>query len=300
MIKHYPDFLIIGLERSGTHWISALLNAHPDIACFPSQYWYEESGRNKIGSVHFFDTLASIEGGYKYEKDFDDFSFKYNKKFADLVPLKEKISKEELYEVFLNRYSEYCDEQRGNKKIVGESSTGYVFVLPFIDTLRPDIKKICIVRDPKDRIVSWHFNQIRKGRKKEGDPITEDFATEYLNNRVLLEYECLLKYSAPICLVQYEILHENPTEEVQKILYYLGFSGDRETVNQILKTTSFEKETEREGEKRALGEQNIMSGLRKGVIGDWRNYINTSLAEKIDGTAQLMEKRLFEKYNINR
>lgn len=299
--NRYPNFLVIGLERSGTHWVAALLNAHPQIACFPSQYWYEELGKNKIGSVHFFDTLAGLEGKSQFTRDFNDFSYKYNEVFKDLVPLKETLPKEELYEKFVEKYSEYCKTLKGDKEIVGESSTGYVFVLPFIDKLYPGIKKICTIRDPKDRIVSWHFNQVRKGRKKEGKEITEAFAMEYLTNKIIPEYEKLMAYTGEILCVSYEALHNSPQKEIEKILVHLGFSPALLEMQTMIQEASFERQTKQEGEtERRKGEEDYMSGLRKGIAGDWNNYINKELALKIDETIRPYTNKLFDKYDIER
>ncbi|MAZ41019.1 hypothetical protein CL654_02790 [bacterium] len=290
------------MERSGTHWVAALLNSHPQIACFPSQYWYPEEGRNKIGSVHFFDTLASLEGNtYKNTRDFNDFSFKYNNVFSDLVPLKESLSQKELLEKFIERYSAYCEKQKGTKDIVGESSTGYVFVLPFMDRLYPNLKKICIVRDPKDRIVSWHFNQVRKGRKKETDQITEEFAFSYLNERIIPEYEHLLSYDGDMLVLSYEGLHDNPQKNVKKMLVYLGKTASDKDIENMIQGGAFKRQTEKEeGYRKEKDGQDYTSGLRKGIAGDWKNYIETPLAEEIDQAMEGLSQKVFEKYNMER
>ena len=33
-----PDFFIVGLQKCGTYWLTALLNAHPEITCLPAMY----------------------------------------------------------------------------------------------------------------------------------------------------------------------------------------------------------------------------------------------------------------------
>ena len=118
--KQGPEFLIIGLERCGTHWVTPLLNAHPEIACFPDFTFRFENGRhNKVGEVHLFDTLAGLTPGNegRFARPFTDFLTKYNKVFADLVPLADKISRDELYGKFKERYIEYCEEQRQGKRL---------------------------------------------------------------------------------------------------------------------------------------------------------------------------------------
>jgi len=54
-----PNFLIVGMGRSGSLWTSAMLNAHPDIASFPSMPFHTTSREKRVGEVHFFNTLAT-------------------------------------------------------------------------------------------------------------------------------------------------------------------------------------------------------------------------------------------------
>ena len=296
-----PDFLIVGMERSGTHWVAGLLNAHPEIAAFPFLPFHPEEGGNKIGEVHFFNTLASVEGKGEevYARPITDWLIKYNKIFAGLVELKGRIPKEEFYAQALGRYSEYCDTQREEKKIVGEGSPAYIFHLDFIDTLYPGIKKICSIRDPKDKIVSWYFSKmIRKG--DETIPhITEKFALEYLEERIVKEYEALLAYRGDVHCITYEELSKHTATITRGMVEYLGFEVSDEELSRMIEDASFKKQTLRDGKKeRAPGEEDAKSGLRKGIVGDWENYIDEGFAKKIDAQVTSLQKMVFKKYNI--
>lgn len=297
-----PDFLIIGMERSGTHWVAALLNSHPDIACFPTLPFYNEVGEQRVGEMHFFNTLAILEGDSpdKFTRPFSDFSTKYNRIFADLVHLKEEVPKAELYRIFCQRYSDFCDQQRGGKKIVGEGTPAYVFHLNFIDSLYPDIKKICILRDPKDKIVSWHFNMFRKGKKGAAE-ITQGFALDYLEKRIIPEYKALLAYGGPVHCLTYERLSEYTYDEVGEVIRYLDMPVSQEVVSHMIEEASFEKQTARDGSgvSRGRGEENSKSGFRKGVVGDWRNHLDEGLAEEIDSEVREFQEKVSDKFNIN-
>lgn len=76
-----PDFLVVGLQKCGTFWVTALLDAHPEISCIPSFF----GGRDGVKEVHLFDTLASIDedGGERFRRVF---GHKHEGFFADLVP----------------------------------------------------------------------------------------------------------------------------------------------------------------------------------------------------------------------
>ncbi|MAG12895.1 hypothetical protein CL630_03755 [bacterium] len=297
-----PDFLIVGMERSGTHWVAGLLNGHPDIACFPSLPFRPEKGGNKIGEVHFFDTLVSIDGDNpdKYTRPISDWLTKYNRVFADLVGQKDKMSREDFVTMSVKRYSDYCDSQRGEKRIVGEGSPAYIFHLDFIDSLYPSIPKICIIRDPKDKIVSWYFNKmVRKGTDTIPS-ITKDFAFDYLEKRIMKEYEALLKYAGTVHCITYEELSEDTPKAVKGMVDYLGIKAMDDNISHMIENAAFQKQTARDSglSGREKGEEDPKSGLRKGIVGDWKNYLSDDLARIIDESVKDLRNRVFEKYRV--
>ncbi|MBI2048264.1 MAG: sulfotransferase domain-containing protein [Parcubacteria group bacterium] len=296
-----PDFLIVGMERSGTHWVAGLLNAHPDIAAFPSLPFREEEGGNKIGEVHFFDTLRSLDGDKpeKFTRPVSDWLIKYNKVFADLVPQKDQVSKKVFHAMALHRYSDYCNSQRGNKKIVGEGSPAYIFHLDFIDSLYPDVPKICSIRDPKDKIVSWYFNKmVRKGDATKPH-ISKEFALQYLKERIIKEYEALLNYKGNIHCITYEKMSKKTADTARGMVEYLGLHVTDDELSHMIEDAAFEKQTEREGgQKRIRGEENPKSGLRKGIVGDFKNYLSSDVVDIIDNHVGDLRKAVFEKYQV--
>ena len=182
-----PDFFIVGLQKSGTYWLTALLDAHPEIRCLPAMY----GGQTGVQEGRFFDMLASIDedGGEKFRNSFLN---EHNGFYADLVPLLETASREELYSLFRERYRERFRRYSAGKRLIGDKTTEYVFHLEMIDDFFPQVKKICILRDPKDRVVSWHFDQLRKGRKEEKE-ISDEWLRAYIEGRVKREYEHILE-----------------------------------------------------------------------------------------------------------
>ena len=299
-----PNFLLVGLEKSGTHWISGLLNAHPEVACIPFAAlfgWQEKYKKEFFGEVHLFNTLASLEPGNenKFSRPLENFLTRNNGFFADLVSKKDLTSKDELYKMFIERYNELCEMHRQGKKIIGESSPAYIFYLDFIDSFYPDIKKICIIRDPKDRVVSWNFNQIRKGRKEEIE-ITDDFAIDYCQSRILKEYESILAYSGVIHCLTYEDLSNNTAKTTQGILEYLGVNTDESIIDHMIEEAAFEKVSTQDNNLggRKKGEELIASHYRKGIVGDWKNYLTASQGALIDELTQDLQNKVFKKYNV--
>ena len=204
-----------------------------------------------------------------------------------------------MYKIFIKRYNEVCESQRQGKKIVGESTPAYVFHLDFIDKFYPAIKKICIIRDPKDRIVSWHFNQIRKGRKVE-QSISEEFIIDYCASRIKKEYEALLAYQGEIHCLTYESLSAKTDEIIKKVLEYLKVKIDDMVVEQMIREADFKKLTAKDANSvgRSRGEESIKSYYRKGIVGDWRQYLNKRKIILIEEILGELQKKVFSKYNI--
>lgn len=288
-----PDFLIIGLQKSGTYWLTGLLNAHPEITCIP----YLPMGQSGIREGRVFDTLDSIkdDGGALFTRVF---SSKHNGFFSDLVPLLHKVSQRELYDKFRDRYSEYCNQYR-NKKFIGEKTTEYVWCLHIIDEFYPNIKKICILRDVKDRIVSWHFQQIRKGRIKQSKIISDVLISEYCK-RVKREYNSMLEYNGFIFCTTYEKMTTNPKNEIKKLLRYIGAQSSRETLNNIVQLGSFQHRTKinKVGNdySRKPGQELLSSHFRKGIVGDWKNYLTKNQTTYINESIKEVQKRINEKF----
>ena len=70
--------------------------------------------------------------------------------------------------------------------------------------------------------------------------------------------------------VHYEDLHAQPVEELMRIVTQLsGISISRENAEAIVDNHSFERVTSRK-----IGEENRLSFMRKGIVGDWKNYFN--------------------------
>ena len=301
--KKGPDFLIVGMERSGTSWIAALLNEHPDIACFPAIAFLKESGENSkdFGEMHLFNTLASLESDNenKFVRPISGYLTTHHKFFADLVSYENKIPKEELYKRFIHRYNELCDSKRGMKKLVGESTPAYVFHLDFIDSFYPMIKKICIIRDPKDKITSWHFNNIRKKRKADIS-ISDKFIIDYCQKRIIAEYESLLAYKGKVHCLTYEGLTSNANEVIREILKYLEAKISEELIEDMINNASFQKLNAIDSGAigRTRGEESTKSHYRKGVVGDWKNHLTDKQAKVVDNMFLNIRKEVFSKYKV--
>jgi hypothetical protein len=94
--------------------------------------------------------------------------------------------------------------------------------------------------------------------------------------------------------VKYESLRVNPVEELSRIATELsGQPIPLNTISAIVGKHSFQRLAGRNP-----GEQNKKSFLRKGIVGDWKNYFNEASKRKFDGyTGALLIKLGYEPNN---
>jgi len=290
-----PDFLVVGLNKSGSYWLAAMLDAHPEINCFPTL----PGGKSGVGEPHIFDVLGSIDedGGAQFRKSFTETRDGY---FADLVPYLDKVSRNELYDMFRERYSQWCDLFR-KKRLVGEKTQEYIFYLDIIDYFYPEIKKICIIRDSKDRLVAFYFNQVRKGREAASKKIPDEFITSFVE-RVKKEYKILLDYPKEIYCYTYESMIQDSKNALTGVLKFLGAVVSEKILAEMIRAGSFEKLTALDAgssdSSRKPGEELSTSHYRKGVAGDWKNYLDDQQAELVNSKLGELEKKMFKKYNL--
>lgn len=298
-----PDYFIVGLQKCGTYWITALLDAHPEIRCLPTHEMHNVAkGKTGADEGRIFDMLASVDddGGVALKNSFTNHHGGF---FKNIVPLIGKVSKKELYRAVRTRYNEWFRfHNPENKPIVGDKTTEYIFHLDMIDEFYPEAKKLCILRDPKDRVVSWHYHQIRKGRI-EPQKISDDFIEDYIRNRISKEYQSMLAYPGFIHCFTYEYLSSNPKQAITGILSYLGAKIIDSIIVNMIRKGSIEnlrgKDVfNKKGKGKKKGEAVSGSHYRKGIVGDWMNHITASQVAFIDKAIGTLQNDVFLKYGI--
>lgn len=295
--KKGPDFLVVGTQKSGTYWVTALLNSHPDISCFPSLY----GGQSGVNEAHFFDGVSNLICGDN-EEFRRVFLGSHGGFFADLVSLMGSMTNNELLQLFCHRYIEFCETQRKGKRFLGEKTTEYVFCLDLIDKFFPDIKKLCILRDPRDRIVSFHFHQLRKKQKTE-ENITDDYIRWYCLSRIKVEYLSLINYAGNIYCVDYESLSANTGEVLLGLLNYLGVRSSADMIKSMAEAASFRSLTAVDklsaAGSRKQGCESRESHYRKGIVGDWEAYLSNHQVEIIEECIGDLQGKILCRLGVN-
>jgi len=288
-----PVFFVTGLGKSGTRWLTKILDSHPEVLC--------------KGEGRFF------SAGWRR---------------ADLDPANEKALPSSLY--YALTHSEHLrlwiersvwsrdgdpDEHinalmrlateyflttalaESGKRLVGDKS-------PLLDegfmrevgAVYPEARVIHIIRDGRDRTVSsmhrgWrrasqgYLHRLSSEELARGEALRENpremtetgvFTQERLRQaarhwnllvgRAVEDGPALLgdRYTE----VRYEDLLEHPHQEVDRLLGFLGVDAQESVVESCVNSASFEKLSR----GRERGQEDPSSFYRKGVAGDWKNY----------------------------
>ncbi|KAK7575716.1 hypothetical protein V9T40_012002 [Parthenolecanium corni] len=162
-----------------------------------------------------------------------------------------------------------------------------------INTVKPKI--IYVARNPKDCCVSY-YHLCRLLYYFNGT--FEDFCELFLHGKVAVGnmWEHVKEYwqrrsESNMLFLKYEDMIRNPLESVRTISEYLGKDYSNEELRQLVDHTSFSKMRNNS----ALNLEPIINQMydsekkrpdvkviRKGQVGDWRNYMSNEMADKFD------------------
>jgi LmbE family N-acetylglucosaminyl deacetylase len=286
-----PDFFVIGMQKSGSYWLTALLDAHPSIRCFPSR----PGGADGTGEAHLFDVLARLD------TDYAAFRTSMRRKLEGFLapavpddPPADPAGRLRVIEQLRARFNDYCDEQRkrSGKPVVGEKTTETVHHPELVEQLYPGVRKICILRDPRDRVVSFFFHQQRKGRLA-GRSLGEADVREYIS-RVERDYRGLLRMRGPLHVLTYERLAAAPEAEIGRLLSFLGVDASDATVQSMMRSASFETLA---GRRR--GDADPSSHYRSGTVGGWVEHLPASLAERMTAALEDLTREVEARCRVN-
>ena len=170
---------------------------------------------------------------------------------------------------------------------------------------------VFMVRDPRDQLTSrmFHIKRSRghpwqqrfqamdddtalmrciEGDATKADDLLPDMAAQ-------VDYTLRwLDSDAPLVAVRYEHLHADPAGELAKVFSFLNVKAGPRLVHSIVTRNRFERSSV--GRRvwqaaRKPGEQDATSHARKGIVGDWKNYLNAAHIAKIK---ELLGQRLID------
>jgi hypothetical protein len=288
----FPIFFVVGFAKSGTYWLTRILDSHPDILCKGEGIFFGRGAdlgkrRGLLTPTSLYGALADsehlrawVERSIWTRGDHGDRHLTKLTRMAIKYFLGEKLT-------------------ASGKRIVGDK-TPFVTeeCLREIKLIIPEAKVIHIIRDGRDIAVSamhhhWnhaidaggHLNlkpeELAKrdayrwnpeGFVASGESIFDEemlrkgFAESWSNmtTRAVDDGPAILGDN--YIEVRYEDLLIQSIREVERLLDFLGADANEETVKRCVEATSFERMA-----RRKRGEEESSSFFRKGVAGDWEN-----------------------------
>lgn len=214
----FPVF-VVGMPRSGTTLVSALLDAHPDLAILPETHFYTRC-RSRTGAS---DTARAAWSRLVQQPGFTDAGFTEEERERLRSKIESEVVEEAsgVLEAVGTAYAE-----RAGAAAWGEKTPDHV---PHIDRLLrefPDAVCLGVVRDPRDVCLSL-----------EGLPWNRDTLME--SAWTWRTYQHLLQDRRMDCpgrvrTVRYEDVLEAPESVLASVLEWLGASASPDRIERML------------------------------------------------------------------
>ncbi len=281
--SHAPAFFVVGYQKSGTTWLMHMLDAHPEILCKGEGRFFDAGWRQK--GLRREGVGRPPSSLYHALLDAEYLRFWIERS----VWSRDEPAREHLDNLMRMAVDYFLQGEllKTGKRLAGDKSPLLTpETVKEIAAIYPEARVIHIIRDGRDAAVSaayhsWNFgNAARRdadraapeklreaGRSIFTGGQLEKLASDW-NTRVGRAAE-----DGPALLgghyteVRYEDLVQNPEEEMDRLLRFLGAGVGEETVKRCVEAASFEKLAQ----GRERGEEDPSSFFRKGVAGDWRN-----------------------------
>ncbi|MCL7024574.1 hypothetical protein MKW94_026146 [Papaver nudicaule] len=213
----------------------------------------------------------------------------------DLVPFLEYYLEYGTY----NSFSDFNANFQSPKSRLFSTHVPYALLPESVKNATNSPKIVYLCRNPKDNFVSlWHFFN------KRGSNITNPLPLEKvlelycrgeswygpLWDNMLGYWKASLETPSKVLFLKYEELKKEPKFHLKRLAEFLGcpFSLEEEenggTIDEILRLSSFEFMKNLDVNKNGITPLKFRSNIyfRKGEVGDWKNHLTASMAERID------------------
>jgi hypothetical protein len=259
-------FFVGGAPRSGTTWLTRLLDSHPAVSCRGEGFFGQhlaapldnlmQQRRAAIATKNT--TILREVGGYALPAEQDTNTLLGT---AILLALRQQSAGKE------------C-------AAVGEKTPENVFFFPRLKRLFPQAKFIGIARDPRDVLASsWHFFKPKIDAPSEHDAKMRFIrsAMESIQNGLVRLSALPAEYPGDCLVLTYEALVQEPERYAARMFGFLGVEDGPRIVADCVASNRFPSATAGAG-----------SFFRRGVAGGWQDTFTPEMNHAIlERTAHL-------------
>jgi len=193
---NFPDFLIVGPQRTGTTWLTENLRLHPEIfLSFPKElYFFNRLPQpNSQHSLHYerFEWNLLSKSPKAFAKEVAKVAYfdviktgKYKANELEWYLKFFELNNKELQKRSKNMQLRYQEVYR--PKVIGEATASYATLSPNIiheiTLLNPDIKVILMIRNPAERAWSHAKKDLVRNAYQNFEAVSEKAFYEFFNN----------------------------------------------------------------------------------------------------------------------
>ncbi len=154
------------------------------------------------------------------------------------------------------------------------------------------MKVIVVMRNPKDALVSYyHFMRMNKGLGQYKGTWDDFFEIVKANQLVYGSwFEHVAKWwklqnNPNILFLKFEDMKKDPLKEVTKMAQFLGKHLEEEVLRNIVDHSCFDAmkaNPSTNGVNNPFNDNNICQFMRKGEVGDWKNYFTEEQSQYVN------------------
>lgn len=252
---NFPDFLIVGPQRTGTTWLTENLRLHPELfLSFPKELYFFSRLTNEHNkfSLHYerFDWPLLTKKPKAFVREtskvlyFD--AIKTGKYHANELEWYLKFFEMDSYVKWKrNKLMKELYNESYQPKIFGEATASYAAlpkeIIQEILYLNPDIKVILMVRDPVQRAWSHAKKDLVRNAYLTFDQVPKESFFEFFNrdyqvrcsqySQQISNWTALLSENH-FFLGEYNQIQQNPVELLLDIFQFLGINTDKKYISE--------------------------------------------------------------------
>ena len=248
-LARFPDFLIVGPQRTGTTWLHAMLREHPEVFL------------SEPKELFYFSRLKQPDNP-KFESD-------------DLGWYLDFFRERPLYYAYKQAMALARHGRTYRARVRGEATASYAAidrdVIEEITVLAPDVKVIMMVRNPVERAWSHAKKDLSRNRSRPLSDVTEqefhDFFSDPYQLRCARYAACIENWSSclrdgNLLVGRFDDVSTRPEDFLRETCRFIGVSDERRYV------------------PKSVGEA-VNPTASSGVPDDHREFLEELLAEEL-------------------